>query len=179
VNARDAAALIHDAVPRAPGTWADLGAGEGTFTRALADRLEPPSTVIAVDQDASALAALARRVKVDGVRVTPVTGDFTQPSEWAPADAAPLDGILLANALHYVTDTEAVLARLVGRMRTGGRLVLIEYDRRGPNPWVPHPIPIARWPSLAAATGLTALAITARRPSAFGGDLYVAVADRA
>jgi trans-aconitate methyltransferase len=177
VNARDAAALIRDAVPAASGTWADLGAGEGTFTEALAGRLTPPGTIVAVDRDARALAALERRVRVEGIRIVTVAADFTRPAAWT-RDDAPLDGILLANALHYVRDAGAVLARLVERIRRGGRLVLIEYDRRGPNPWVPHPIPSARWSSLATAAGLTGAVITARRRSRFGGDLYVAAADR-
>src|SRR5207247_6318326 len=53
--------LLRDGVPREDGTWADLGAGEGAFTLALADLLPPGSTIHAVDRDAGALDELARR----------------------------------------------------------------------------------------------------------------------
>jgi len=54
----DAQALIAGAVPRRAGVWADLGAGDGTFTQALARLLEPGSRIYAVDRDRAALAAL-------------------------------------------------------------------------------------------------------------------------
>jgi len=60
VDTPDAVALIREAVPRAAGTWADLGAGDGTFTRALARLLGLNSRIYAVDRDAQALAALER-----------------------------------------------------------------------------------------------------------------------
>jgi predicted RNA methylase len=59
VNTRDAVALIRDAIPQRGGTWADLGAGEGTFTRALVELLGSDSRIYAVDRDASAVAAIA------------------------------------------------------------------------------------------------------------------------
>ena len=37
------------------GTWADIGAGEGAFTLALADLLGPGGRIVAVDRDAHAL----------------------------------------------------------------------------------------------------------------------------
>ena len=60
----DAAALIAGALPpRRPGAaeptlWADLGAGTGTFTSALAWLLGQGATVLAVDRDPGALGAL-------------------------------------------------------------------------------------------------------------------------
>ena len=45
--------LLRDGVPHEPGTWADLGAGSGAFTLALADLLPPGSLIYAVDKDAA------------------------------------------------------------------------------------------------------------------------------
>lgn len=173
MNPRDAATLLREAIPAGRGTWADLGAGEGTFTRALAESLGPGSRIVAVDRDAGALKRLARAAPAWPAGVTTINGDFTR-----PLDLPALDGLLLANALHYVRDAGAVLARLAGHVRRGGRVVIVEYDRRRANPWVPHPIPIATLPDVCAVAGLAAPRITAKRASAFGGDLYVAVADR-
>ena len=173
----EAVELIAGAVPRRPGVWADLGAGDGTFTLALAEVLGRGSRIYAVDRDARALARLKRRAAGAAAEVVTVTADFTAAFALPGVEAA-LDGMLIANALHYARDAAAVLARLADRLRAGGRLVLVEYDRRGANRWVPYPISAARLPELAAAAGFSAPVVTARKPSAFGGDLYVAAADR-
>jgi ubiquinone/menaquinone biosynthesis C-methylase UbiE len=176
MNAGEAAALLAGAIPRQPGTWADLGAGEGTFTRALVELLGPEARIYAVDRDRRAVAALMRWAATDAPNVVPVAADFTGPFDLPGLAAPQLDGILLANALHFVADGEAVLRRLAKWVRPGGRVVVIEYDRRAASRWVPYPIPPVRLANLAAAAGLTAPTVTATRPSAFGGTLYVAVA---
>jgi len=169
MNTRDARSLIADAIPTQGGTWADVGAGEGTFTRALVQLLGPEGRVYAIDRDANALASLA------GERnVTTVVADFTKPFELPDA----LDGMLLANALHFVRDPAPVLKRLASRVKTGGRVVFVEYDRRGKNPWVPYPIVADELSALTAEAGLSAPTVVARRPSAYSGELYVAVSER-
>lgn len=179
MNDRDAIELIREAVPRGQGVWADLGAGEGTFARALAALMAPGSLIYAVDRDQGAVTKLARRAMMGGVRIVPVVADFVRPLELPELGERKLDGLLLANALHYVPDAEAVLGRLASCLAARGRLVLVEYDRRRANPWVPYPIAIERLPSLAAAAGFSAPVVVAKRPSAFGGDLYAALAHRA
>ena len=176
MRSADAVGLLAMAIPGRGGTWADLGAGEGVFTRALAELLGPDSRIYAVDRDARAIAALGRWAKRDAPNVIPVQGDFTGPFELPGLGRAALDGLLLANSLHYVREPGPLLARLASRLSHGGRVVLVEYDRRGSNPWVPFPIPATRLPELAASAGLSMPTIVARRPSNYGGDLYVAVA---
>ncbi len=56
----DAVRLIGAAVPAGAATWADLGAGSGTFTLALASLLGPGGIVYAVDRDTDALRKLVR-----------------------------------------------------------------------------------------------------------------------
>ena len=178
VNTAEAVALIAGAVPRRAGTWADLGAGDGTFTRALVELLGQSSRIFAVDRDARALATLERWAKKNAANVTPVVANFTAAFDLPGLGEAQLDGILFANALHFVRDAEDVLARLAARVRPGGRVVFVEYDRRAASRWVPYPISADRLPALAATAGLSTPVITATRPSAFGGNLYVAAADR-
>jgi len=179
MDLRDAAALISDAVPQGAGLWADFGAGDGTFTRALGRVLGPGARIYAVDRDPAALAILERGVENDGVNVIPVATDFARPFDLPGLGGTRLDGMLFANALHFLPHPETVLARLATWLRPGGRVVLVEYDRRAASRWVPYPIPVARLPALAAAAGLSTPVVTATRPSAFGGVLYVAVAERA
>jgi SAM-dependent methyltransferase len=175
VNTRDAVALIADAVPRRAGTWADVGAGDGTFTRALVDLLGPGARIYAVDRDARALASLRRWAARSGANVIPVEADFTRLLELPEL----LDGLLVANALHFARDADVVLARLAALVRPGGRVVIVEYDRRAASRWVPYPIGRDRLPDLTADAGLSPPRVTATVPSAFGGIIYVAAADRA
>ena len=149
----EAVELIAGAVAGTGGTWADLGAGQGTFTRALARLLGPTGRVYAVDRDARAVASLRRWSSREGAAVVPVLADFTRPFELPGLGPIRLDGVLVANALHFVPDAQAVLARLVARVRPGGRVALVEYDRRAASRWVPHPIPLARLPGLARSAG--------------------------
>src|SRR5436190_4342085 len=174
----EAVELIRDAVRGAGTTWADLGAGDGIFARALAELLGPDARIYAVDRDAKSLAILERSARRAGVSVTTVTADFTGDFELPGLSADGLDGVLIANALHYVREPAGMLGRVTARLRPGGRVVLIEYDRRGPNRWVPYPIPMADLSELAATAGLTPPVFTATKPSAFGGDLYVATMER-
>ncbi|MGH7488591.1 MAG: class I SAM-dependent methyltransferase, partial [bacterium] len=178
VNIREAVELIGDAIPRRGGTWADLGAGDGTFTRALVELLGPEDLIYAVDRNHRAVAALKRWADAEAVRVTPVLADFSKPFDLPGLGQGMLDGMLFANSLHFARNADLVLARLVTQLRPGGRVVIVEYDGRRPSPWVPHPISSARLPALAASAGLSAPVIIATRPSAFGGTLYAAMAER-
>ena len=173
----EAVALIVGAVPERPATWADVGAGDGVFTRALAQLLGPGSSIYAIDRDARAVAALERWAAT-GADVIPVRADFARPFDLPGLKEPRLDGMLFANSLHFVPDAAVVLDRLAAWVRPGGRVVLVEYDRRAPTRWVPHPIPRARLAALAASAGLTTPVITSTRRSAFGGVLYAAAADR-
>lgn len=133
-------ALIRGGVDVPGGTWADFGAGAGNFTRALRDLLGPQATIYAVDRDAGALEAQRE--------VIPLLGDFTR-----PLDLPPLDGVLMANALHWVQNQARVLELLAGYLRPGGRLILVEYEVRRPRPYIPFPVPYTRFESLALAAG--------------------------
>ena len=173
MNQRDAVALIARAVGSTRGTWADLGAGSGTFTLALASLLDTDSQVLAVERDEHAIAALrdAARHAVHHARILPVRGDFT-----APLDLPALDGALLANSLHYIAyeDQATVLTSIIGRLRPQGRVILVEYENRAPNRWVPFPISLARFSELATSVGLAAPTRVGERQSRYGATMYAA-----
>lgn len=179
MDVNDAVALISDAVGvGSMGVWADLGAGTGTFTRALARILDAGSAIYAVEHDASAIVALRKVASESSTRVIPVQADFTRQLELPGLGDALLDGILLANSLHYVRDAVHVLTQVAHRVRVGGRVVVVEYDRRDPSRWVPYPIDAARWPRLAESAGLSGSTVTATLPSVFAGVLYAGFATR-
>ena len=164
-------ALIRDGVPGPGGVWADLGAGEGNFTRALGELLGPDATIYAVDRDGRSLDRLWAKPAMASATVKTIQADFTR-ALGLPA----LDGVLMANALHFVRDQGAVLALIVGYLHPGGRLIVVEYERATARPWTPYPLPFERLQSLAARTGLAeARLVGSRRSPSSGVVMYAAV----
>ncbi len=155
--------------------WADIGAGTGAFTLALADLLGPGARIIAVDRDAGALRRNADAVaaRFPGTALTTLIADLTM-----PLDLPTLDGLVAANSLHFVPRDRQVAAirGLAAHLRPGSPFVVVEYDADHGNPWVPHPFSSASWERLAVAAGLEAPARLHRVPSRVLGGIYSAVA---
>jgi len=174
VEQSTATALIGAAVTDAGGTWADLGAGGGTFTRALASLLGPTGVVYAVDRDANALQALSRAsARHSGsAAIRTMVGDFTDPLELPP-----LDGVLLANALHFVPYPEQAraLGHIARRLEGGGPMVIVEYERSVANPYVPFPVTFDALATLAKDAGLGSPQLLATHPSRYQGSIYSAI----
>ncbi|MFN8623772.1 MAG: class I SAM-dependent methyltransferase [Chloroflexota bacterium] len=178
---RDHVGLIRAGVEGATdGPWADLGAGTGAFTLALADLLGAGGRIIAIDRDAGDLRENARQVRTafPATQLTTQVADFTRSLEGlAPASLA---GVVMANALHFVERRQqpGVVRSLVALLRPGGRFVLVEYDTDHGNPWVPHPMTLATWRRIAEEAGLVDVRATGRVPSRFLGAIHAAVAVR-
>ncbi len=163
--------LIRPGVEQGREVWADLGAGTGNFSRALAVLLGPTGTIYAVDRSPSALARL-QAGGAPAATLIPVVGDFTR-----SLDLPILDGILMANALHFVRDQLHVLRHLVRYLRPGGRFLVVEYAVRDPLRWVPYPVPFEHFQVLAAGAELAPPALAGRRRSLSTGiEMYAAVA---
>jgi len=152
-----------------PQHWADLGAGSGLFTRALASLLTAGSTVTAVDRDESSLQSIVWHEK--NVSLITRTADFTNTNL-----PTPLDGVLMANSLHYVKNTDRFLQSLALHLAASGRLLVVEYERNVPNPWVPYPVPFARLQRAGKEVGFQKIEQLAETPSKFGnGSIYAAL----
>jgi ubiquinone/menaquinone biosynthesis C-methylase UbiE len=170
-------ALIRDGVPRSGGTWADLGAGSGNFTWALRELLGAQATIYAVDRDGKAIRRQHEQLQQarPGATIVPIQADFT-----GPLDLPALDGVLMANALHFIRDQQAAMALATAYLRPGGRMLLIEYEVRLPLPWTPFPVSFARFQALAALAGLEEAAKIGSRVSPSSGiEMYAALAVRA
>ena len=169
---RDHVGLIREGVEGGGTAWADLGSGEGAFTLALADLLGPGGSIISVDRDRRALLTQERalRAAFPQVALTPMVADFGGPME-LPL----LDGIVMANSLHFVRDKTAVLAGVRAALRDGGRLVLVEYDADQGNHWVPFPMTFDTWRRTAEAAGFRETRRLASIPSRFLGSIYSAL----
>jgi trans-aconitate methyltransferase len=169
----DARALIAHPSIAAGGalTWADLGCGDGTFTRALASQLPTGSVIHAIDTDARAIARIPSAPP--GVDIVTHTGDFTR----FPWPFGSVDAVLMANSLHYVSDQAAFLLRAVAQLRRR-RMLLIEYDTDRGNPWVPYPVSDASARRLAASIGLQQITALGRRRSAYRrAEIYALLCD--
>lgn len=169
----DLVALIRDGV--VPGHWADLGSGGGAFTMALADLLGDGARIVSVDRDGG---VLRRQREVLCSRFPGVDIEYRQADFTSPLDLPDLDGIVMANSLHFVRRKEPVLAAVRGWLKPGGRLVLVEYDTDRGNPWVPHPLAYPTWEHLAAANGFCDTRLLARYPSRHGDAMYSALSFR-
>ena len=158
--------LIRGGIDQRGGTWADFGAGTGNFTHALRDLLGPGAVIYAIDRDAEALRAHrdARAIQAD----------FTQ-----PIDLPPLDGALMANALHWTRFQVDTLRWIADFLKPGGRLILVEYDARWPRPYIPHPLPYKRFAELAQQAGFAEVRHIGSRASPSGNiGMYAALASK-
>lgn len=164
----DHVALIRDAVA-AGGTWLELGSGTGAFTLALADLLGPRGSIHSVDTDRGALAeqATAVRSRFPAVRLDLRTADFTRTLGFNG-----MDGVLMANSLHFIRDKAPVLGLVRSYLRAGGTFVLVEYDADRGNLWVPHPIGFTTWQAVAPAAGFRGTRLLGRVPSRFLHAIY-------
>ena len=181
---KDHVNLLRPANLSSGGTWADFGAGAGAFTLALRELVGPAATIYAVDKDRGALHRLesAHRHRFssalrhsfasqDGAdHLIPLNQDFTRPLELPP-----LDGIVMANSLHYFKDQEKILRHVRGFLKLNGALLLIEYNVDSGNLWVPHPFSFETYRSLATRAGFSEPQLLATVPSSFLREFYSAV----
>jgi ubiquinone/menaquinone biosynthesis C-methylase UbiE len=112
----------------APGARvADLGAGTGYLSRRLSVAVGPHGTVYAIDTEPKLVAHLRRRAEREGTaNVVPV--------EAAPADphlpAGGVDLVVVLDTYHHVDDRIAYLRRLARGLRPGGRVAIIDWQKR-------------------------------------------------
>lgn len=116
-----------------PTVWADLGCGEGLFTRALATLLIPGSKIFAVDKNISSFNCTG---SLEKVVIEKMQADFTQ-ENFHPES---LDGIIMANSLHFVKDKQLFIQRKKKYLKNDAVFIIVEYDTDKMNPWVPYPV---------------------------------------
>ena len=173
MRVRDAMKMFEgsDLASLGPTVWADLGCGDGTFTLALAQLLAAGSVIHAMDRNARALAHIAP--PHGGARIHTHLGDFTK-TPWPFDD---VDGVLMANSLHYVKDQRAFITRCRSQIQPEHRFLIVEYDTDRANAWVPYPVSQAALAALFAAAGYPSITLLGSRPSAYRrARLYAAMA---
>jgi ubiquinone/menaquinone biosynthesis C-methylase UbiE len=161
--------LLRPGIPGPGGVWADVGCGDGIFTSALHTLIRPGDEIYAIDRDQYALDALARNFaeSYPDALLHPTRADFTRELT-LPA----LDGIVMANSLHFTADKAPVLARLIRLLKSGGQLIFVEYNTSRGNSAVPYPLDDQSFLKLATQVGLRDARILSRIPSSFLGEIY-------
>ena len=154
-----------------PAVWADLGCGDGIFTRALATLLPEGSMIYGIDQS-------FHRIETDPGRKTTIffhQADFLNDE----LPVSELHGIIMANALHYVRDKYALLMRLKNYFQSAEKYIIVEYDTMKANPWIPYPVDFQHLAELFREAGLNRIIRLGEKRSIYRREkIYAALIER-
>ncbi len=152
--------------------WADLGCGSGLFTRALADMLYTGSSIYAIDKNIS---SFQKSPFPNQITVKTIESDFIKED----LHLKNLDGILMANALHFVRNKKSFIEKMVPYFRDAPVFLLVEYDTDLPNPWVPYPLSFGTMKSLFTELGFhSAKKINEKKSRYHSGKIYSVIITR-
>jgi len=171
MSPQQAISMIEKAGYKPEETWADIGAGTGTFTLALREMM-PSGIIYAVDKSPHALWRLPLK---GAVEIKIIEGDFNRKMELPQ-----VDNILMANTLHYASNLEVILKNILSHLKPGGQFILIEYETEKANPpWVPYPVPFLQFKKIAQACSLSEPKEIGKVPSVYDHEyIYSALTYR-
>lgn len=162
--------LLNKAFPTLKKTaevWADLGCGKGFFTEALARQLSPKSKIYAIDKTNSLSLTSKSDITIKFQKANFEKDDLNLPV---------LDGILMANSLHFVEDKKTLLQKLIKHLKNDGKFLIVEYNTDTSNPWVPYPISFPRLEKLFSEAGFNSIQKMAEAKSLYGsGMIYSSI----
>ena len=101
-----------------------------------------------------------------GTTISYITGEFTRRLELPP-----LDGIVMANSLHFLREKDGMLQLVRSYLKPGGRLLIVEYAADRGNMWVPYPFSYGTWEKMARKNGFSTIQQLATVPSRFFGGM--------
>lgn len=144
-------------------TVADIGAGSGYMTVRMAKIVGPAGKVYAEDIQPQMIDILKRRLDREKVtNVIPVLGAIDDPK--LPPDS--IDLMLLVDVYHEFSEPVKMLAGMRAALKSGGRLVLLEYRKEDPR--VPirleHKMSVAEAKAEVEAAGFTLEKVDPRLP---------------
>lgn len=155
---------------REPSIWADLGCGDGFFTYVLAGMLPRGSKIYAVDKQFQSLQKSAgNNTQIVFQKADLIADDLALPL---------LNGVLLANSLHYVSDKNSFVEKISGFLKADGMFIIIEYDTTRANSWIPFPVDFESLSKLFADRGYQTIQKIGERKSIYNKRQMYAVTIR-
>jgi len=110
-------------------TVVDLGAGTGYFLPHLSKAVGATGHVLALDVDPAVFDAMHRRVARDRLlNVRPLQVPADDPT----LTPRSIDRVLVVNTWHHLSDRVEYAEKLLRAMRSGGRLVIVDFDEDSP-----------------------------------------------
>jgi SAM-dependent methyltransferase len=82
---------------------------------------------------------------------------------------------VMANALHFFRDKQAVIRHVRSFLKPDGRFILVEYNVDRGNLWVPYPLSYPTWEKLASQCGFVHTRLLQKVPSSFLKEFYSAL----
>lgn len=163
MKVEEAVKLIEKAfdATKEPALWAELGCGNGTFTNALSEMLTEGSVVYAIDKLPQIIVGAKTKVSINFQ-----VADF----EKEVLVLSALDGILMANALHFVKDKVAFFNHIKKYLDKKSKIIIVEYDTETPNQWVPYPIGFNNLKRLFIQMGFSFVEKMAEVKSVYGNE---------
>jgi ubiquinone/menaquinone biosynthesis C-methylase UbiE len=167
--------LLPPCIDETGGVWADLGCGEGIFTAVLYEQIGPSCQIHAVDINRRVLDKLKQNFQetYPDANINILHANFEE-----PLSLPNLDGVILANALHFVKDDQKafVLENVSKRLKPNGKIIVIEYNTDRGNLAVPYPLPEKDFVKLALRLCLRQPLIVVKVPSTFLWEMYAGTA---
>lgn len=99
---------------------ADIGAGTGYFSRRFANHAR---RVVAVDIESSLLEVAAKNAPVNHETLLAAPDDPRLP-------AGSVDTVFFCDVIHHIHDRNRYYPKVVGALKPGGRIVVIDFHRR-------------------------------------------------
>ena len=171
---QDAVTLIKNKniISGTTGAWANLGYSSELFTYVLAGLLSEESTIYAIDKQ---IASFSTNTSCKGATIKLLELDFEK--ETLPTKN--LNGIMMANSLHFVKHKKDFLEEMKSCLKEHGYFLIVEYDTEIPNHWVPYPVSFLSLKNIFSDASFTSGSKINERPSAFNrGNLYSAMMKR-
>ncbi len=168
--------LLKPADIKPGGSWADLGAGSGAFTFATRELTGSTASIYAVDKDRASLNQLEQAYRTrfgDSQNLHLIVGDFSR-----TLNIPPLDGIVMANSLHFFKDKEKILRHVSSYLKPNGMLLIVEYNVDAGNLWVPYPFSFETYCKLAPRANFSEPRLLAKVPSRFLREFYSAICNK-
>lgn len=154
-------------------SFADLGAGSGAFTLALRELIGASASIYAVDKDKSSLRELENSYashfqSTSNLQV--IQADFSK-----HLNIPLLDGILMANSLHFFKDRVKILGHIKSFLKPNGKLIVVEYNVDKGNMWVPYPFTLPTFGKFCKESGFAEPQLLATYSSRFLDGFYSAI----